>query len=115
MKNNLNLESRNSIRNYIEEFINEMLEIVGQKFDDFTEKAVETLYYELLEKYREKTSKENININEAMKSKEEIIYQASNAMKNQLKGPAEENFLKKYASCLFQDIVKIFEIEMSKK
>ena len=115
LKNNLNLESRNSIRNYIEEFRHEMIELLGKKFDNFTENAVQTLYYELLEKYREKTSKANININEAMKSKEEITYEASNAIKNQLKGPAEENFLKKYASCLFQDIVKIFETEMTRK
>ena len=115
LKNNLNLESKNSIRNYVEEFRNEMLVVVNQKFDDFTEKAVKTLYYELLEKYREKTSDNNININEAMKSKEEITYEASNAIKNQLKGPAEENFLKKSASCLFQDIVKICEAEMARK
>ena len=63
------MESRNLIRNYIEEFRHEILKILGKKYDDFTENVVQTLYYELLEKYKEKTSKAN-NINEAMKSKD---------------------------------------------
>ena len=39
-----------------------VLNYIILSFDNFTENAVQTLYYELLEKYREKTSKANITV-----------------------------------------------------
>ena len=116
LENNLNMQSRNLIKNYVEEFRHEMLQVFDQKFEEFSESAVQSLYYDLLEKYNENISKNgNININEAMKNKEELKSEAANTLKNQLKGPSEEKFLKKHASYLFQDIVKIFELEMANK
>ena len=115
LKNNLNLESQNIIQNYVEEFKNEMLEVVTNKFEEFTNNAVKNIYYDVLEKYNQSIDSQNINMKEAMKSKEELMSEASNTIKNQLKKTAEENFLRKYSSCLFQDIIKMFENEMVKK
>ena len=115
LKNNLSLESKNIIQNYVEDFKNEMLEVVSQKFEDFTNNAVKTIYYDVLERYNQNVASQNINMREAMKSKEELMSEASNTIKSQLKKTAEENFLRKYSSCLFQDIIKMFENEMVKK
>ena len=115
LKNNLSLESKNIIQNYVEDFKNEMLEVVSQKFEDFTNNAVKTIYYDVLERYNQNVANQNINMKEVMKSKEELMSEASNTIKNQLKKTAEENFLRKYSSCLFQDIIKMFENEMVKK
>ena len=112
LKNNLNLESKNIIQNYVEEFKNEMLEVVSQKFEEFINNSVKTIYYGVLEKFNLNNSNQDMNIKEAMRSKEELISEASNTLKSQLKKMSEENFLRNYSSCLFQDIIKIFEDEM---
>ena len=49
---------------------------------------------------------------EAMKSKEQIKKEATEAIKNDIKEIAEENFLKKSSSLLFKDIIQVFKKEM---
>ena len=115
LQNNLNMESRNSVNNYIEEFKKEMLEILDDKFEGFIEKEVQQIYFDLLEKYKQNVLDKNYKMKDAMKSKEELTGEAASELKNQLKKPAEENFLKKMASNLFQDIIKIFGNEMTNK
>ena len=118
LKNNLNRESRNTISNYVEDFRREMIEIVSDKFDEFIKKAVKNIYFELLDKFREKILDQNLNnnnVNNAMKSREELTAEASNELKNQLKEPSEENFLKKMSSSIFQEIVTTFGDEMENK
>ena len=115
LKNNLNLESENIIQGYVEEFKNEMLKVVSQKFEEFINNSVTTIYYDVLEKFNLNNSKQDINMKEAMKNKEELMTEASNTLKSQLKKMSEENFLRRYSSCLFQDIIKIFKDEMIAK
>jgi hypothetical protein len=49
LKINLNLESRNSINNYIEQFKNELIDEVNERFDNFTKDASKKLYTKILE------------------------------------------------------------------
>ena len=115
LPSNLNYESKNSIEEYVKAFKKEMLEVVNEKFEDFINKEVQLIYYNILEKYNENANKGNVNMKNVMKSKEELQETASNEIKAQLKKPAQENFLKAVASNLFQDIIKTFEKEMVTK
>jgi len=100
LRNNLNLESNNSIYDYIQEYKEQMLEVVSKKFEEFTEKEVKNIYIEILEKFQENIYKKDIKINDEFETKEQIIEKAKNEIKKQLKQPSEEKFLKRYASCL---------------
>jgi hypothetical protein len=115
LPNNLNMESKNSINEFVEAFRKEMLEVVGEKFEYFIQNEVKRIYYEILEKYNENITNKGMNMNGAMKSKEELTTVAANEIKKQLQNPAKENFLKTVSSNLFQDIIKIFEREMVNK
>ena len=115
LQNNLNLESKNSIYEYIQHYKEQMLEVVSKKFEEFTEKEVKNIYIEILEKYQENIYNKDIKLNAGFETKEQIIEKAKYEIKEQLKQPSEEKFLKRYASCLFQDIINIFHNEMKKK
>jgi hypothetical protein len=115
LPNNLNMESKNSINEFVNAFRKEMLEVVGSKFESFIQSEVKKIYYDVLEKYNESLMNKDMNMKGAMKSKEELTTVAANEIKKQLQKPAEENFLKAVASNLFQDIIKIFENEMVTK
>jgi hypothetical protein len=115
LPNDLNMESKNSINEFVNAFKKEMLEVVGSKFESFIQSEVKKIYYDILEKYNESLMNKDMNVKGAMKSKEELTTIAANEIKNQLQKPAEENFLKAIASNLFQDIIKIFENEMVNK
>ena len=115
LPNNLNMESKNSINEFVNAFRKEMLEVIGSKFESFIQNEVKKIYYDILEKYNESLINKDMNMKGAMKSKEELTTAAANEIKNQLQKPAEENFLKAVASNLFQDIIKIFENEMVNK
>jgi len=102
------MESRNSVSIYVEEFKKEMLEVVNDKFEEFVNQEAKNIYFELLEKFKQNTIDNNMNMKGAMKSREELTSEAATELKNQLRQPCEENFLKKMSSNLFQDIIKIF-------
>jgi hypothetical protein len=115
LPNNLNMESKNSINDFVDTFRKEMLEVVGEKFENFIQNEVKKIYYDILEKYNENITNKGMNMKGAMKSKRELTTVAANEIKNQLQKPAVENFLKTVSSNLFQDIIKIFESEMLNK
>ena len=92
-----------------------MLEGVRAKFKEFTKNASQKIYYELLDKFRDNDFNEDINIKDAMKSKEEIKKDAENIINQALKESSEALFLTKKSSCLYLDIPQIFEKEMIKK
>ena len=115
LQNNLNMESRNSVSIYVEEFKKEMLEVVNDKFEEFVNQEAKNIYFELLEKFKQNTIDNNMNMKGAMKSREELTSEAATELKNQLRQPCEENFLKKMSSNLFRDIIKIFVNEMTCK
>ena len=112
---NLNQKSKEEINKYIEKFKYEMLEVVRAKFEEFTKNASQKIYYELLDKFRDNDFNEDINIKDAMKSKEEIKKDAENIINQDLKESSEALFLTKKSSCLYLDIPQIFEKEMIKK
>ena len=115
LKNNLGLESRNTVSVFVEQFKNEMIEIISDKFEEFIKTSVQNIYYELLDKYKENIldqNNNNINMRDAMKDKDELKEEAATELKNQLKEPSEENFLKRMSSNLYQDIVNNFSSEM---
>ena len=111
---NLSQDSKEEINKYIEEFKYEMLEIVGEKFEEYIKNASQIIYYQLLDIFRDNDFNE-INFKEALKSKEEIKKDAENIIKQDLKESSEELFLTKKSSCLYQDIAQIFKNEMIKK
>ena len=115
LRHNLNQKSKEEINKYIEEFKYEMLEVVSEKFKEFTKDASQNIYYELLDIFRDNDFNEEINIKDAMKSKEEIKQEAENIINQDLKESSEELFLTKKSSFLYQDIALIFEKEMKKK
>ncbi len=108
-------ESKKNINDYCEEFKNDMLKILEQKFNDFNQKQTDKIYNQLLEKYLEKAKSQNQDIRDAMKSKDEIKNEAANAIKENLKEKAEEFFLKKTSGILYQHIIDIFKTEMLNK
>ena len=115
LENNLKKESKNKIENYCKEFKQEMLKVVNEKFDEFTKNASQNIYYAILDKYRENALEQDINIHEAMKSKEELTDEAANIINKKLKESLEETFLSKNASSLYQYIASIFQTKTLKK
>ena len=108
-------KSKKNINEYCEEFKNDMLKIFDKKFNDFNQKQTDKIYNQLLEKYIEKAKSQNQDIRDAMKSKDEIKNEATNAIKENLKEEAEEFFLKKTSGILYQHIIDIFKTEMLNK
>ena len=115
LDNNLNNQSKKAIENYSREFKTEMIKIVKIKFDEFTQKASKNIYYQILDKYRDNSLGQGINIQDAMKSKEDLTKEAINMINKELKESAEEKFLTENASSLYQDIVLSFNEEIIKK
>ena len=115
LPNNLSMESKNSIYESVIEFKEAMIKEVSLDFEKFIQNEVKNIYYEILEKYNENFINNGFNMKGAMKSKEEIMETAEKEIKNQLLKPAEENFLKKMSSNLFQEINTIFKNEMLNK
>ena len=109
------MESKNSIYESVIEFKEAMIKEVSLDFEKFIQNEVKNIYYEILEKYNENFINNGFNMKGAMKSKEEIMETAEKEIKNQLLKPAEENFLKKMSSNLFQEINTIFKNEMLNK
>ena len=114
LNNNLNYNSINEINKLIKDFQEEILKIMKNEFDDFTKQQAHNIYVNILEKFNESSKKENHNIHEAMKSKDQIEMEAINELKKSLKARAEENFLKNTASFLFIDIIETFQSKMEK-
>ena len=111
LNNDLNLESRNSINNYIEEFKSELIDVVSQKFDSFTKEEAKKLYTKILEKYLENMSNNtnNANLKETMKSKGELKSEVTQKLNSVLKDKAIEDFLKKNAAEIYQQVIQIFK------
>ena len=107
LNNNLNIESRNTIKNYIEDFKNEFTEVLDQKFKEFSNQAAEKIYTKILEKY--------IKLNEGgdkvdrMENKDDFKAKAIEEINKALKEKSKENFLRKIACHFFQDIVEKFK------
>ena len=114
-QNNLNDNSIFEINELIKIFKNEMLKIMKKNFDLFTEEQAEKIYVHILEKFNQNNSNKNINIQEAMKSKEQLKKEVIEKIKNELNDIAEENFLKGTTSLLFKDIIEIFKTGMINK
>ena len=117
LKSDLNLESRNSVHNYIEEFRNELVDEVNEKFDNFTKESSKKLYTKILEKYTENISKSpnNAELKESMKSKGELKTEVTEKLTAILKDRAIEDFLKKSASEIYQSVVEIFKAKLNAK
>ena len=109
------MESKNSIHEYVDEFTKDMIEIISVKLENFIQNEVKNIYQVILEKYNESLMNNDIKIKGVIKTKEEIKKSAENEIKNQLQKPAEENFLKKLSSNLFQKIINIFNKKMLEK
>ena len=117
MKSDLNLESRNSVHNYIEDFRNELIDEVNERFDNFTKEASKKLYTKILEKYTESISNNpnNAELKESMKSKGELKAEVTQKLTDILKDRAIEDFLKKSASEIYQQVVEIFRNKLMAK
>ena len=117
LNSNLNLESRNSINIYTEDFKNELIGEVNEKFDRFTKEASKNLYTKVLETYTDnlRNNPNNANLQESMKSKVELKSEATTKITALLKDKAVEDFLKKNASEIYQEIVKIFNKKLIEK
>ena len=117
MKSDLNLESRNLVHNYIEDFRNELIDEVNERFDNFTKDASKKLYIKLLEKYTESISNNpnNAELKESMKSKGELKSEVTQKLTDILKDRAIEAFLKKSASEIYQQVVEIFRNKLIAK
>ena len=117
LKNKLNLESINLINNYIEEYKNELIGLVNQKFDQFTKESAKKLYTKILEKYTENMANNptGSNLKESMKSKEVLKSEVTQKLNLVLKDKAIEDFLKKTTSEIFQQIIEIFKKKVNEK
>ena len=117
LKSKLNPESRNSVQNYVEEFKNELIDEVNEKFDTFTKDASKKLYTKVLEKYTENISQfqNSAELKESMKSKGELKSEVTEKLTNVLKDRAIEDFLKKSASEIYQSVVEIFKARLIAK
>ena len=117
MKSDLNLESRNSVHNYIEDYRNELIDEVNERFDNFTKDASKKLYTKILEKYTESISNNpnNAELKESMKSKGELKAEVTQKLTDILKDRAIEDFLKKSASEIYQQVVEIFRNKLMAK
>ena len=117
LNNNLNLESKNLIYNYINEFKNELIDIISEKFDNFTKEEAKKLYTAILEKYIENMNNNdsNANLKESMKSKGELKTEVIQKLNSVLKEKAIEDFLKKNAAEIYQQIIQIFKKKLNEK
>ena len=114
LENNLNIQSKKEIEKYSKDFKTEMLKVETKKFGEFTQNISIGIYYQILDKYRENALSRGINIGEVMKSKEELKEEITNIINKELKESAEEKFLTKNTSILYQDIILTFKTEMIK-
>ena len=117
LRNNLNLESRNCVHNYIEEFKNELINIVNEYFEKFAKESAKKLYTKVLEQYTQNMNNNvnNANLKESLKSKDEIKSEANQKINEILKEKAIENFLKKNAAELYQQIIEIFKKKLEQR
>ena len=109
LNNNLNLESKKSIKIYVKEFKNEFIEILDQKFEEFANKAAKDIYTKVLEKYIELSEDNDIIKLDKMENKEDIKAKALEEINKALKEKSKENFLRKIACNFFQEIVEKFK------
>jgi len=116
LRSNLNLESKNAINIYINEFKNELIDIIEIKFEKFIKIASEKLHTKILEKYIENLNYyENIKISEIRKDKDELKCKVIDKLNEILKGRAIENFLKKNSAELYKSIIEIFSNNLKSK
>ena len=112
LNNNLNIESKNLINFFIENLKSEVIEFENKKFEDFSKISAENIYNQLLEKYTKFKNDNNYNITNVIKSREEIISEATNLITQELKENVEKNYLKIVSSKLFKNIIEIFKNKM---
>ena len=112
LNNNLNIESKDLINFFIENFKSEVIEFENKNFEDFAKKSAEKIYNQLLEKYTKFKNDNNYNITNVIRSREEIISEAMNLITQQLKENVEKNYLKIISSKLFRNIIEIFKNKM---
>ena len=115
LKNNLNYFSKTEINQIIEIYKNEMIKIMKNNLDKFTEEQAEKIYVYLLEKFNQNNKNIKVNIQEAIKSKEQIKKEAIEAIKQGLNEIPQENFLRASTSLLFKEIIGVFQKEMINK
>jgi len=117
LKSKLSTESRNAVSIYINSYKNELIDEVNEKFDNFTKDASKKLYTKVLEKYTENLSKNpnNFEMKETMKSKGELKSEVTQKLTAILKEKAIEDFLKKSASEIYQQVVEIFTNKLKAK
>jgi len=107
LTNNLNLQSKNSIKNYIKEFKNEFTTVLDQRFKEFSNQASEKMYTKVLEKYIQLN--ENGDKVDRMEDREVFKAKAVEEINKALKEKSKENFLRKISCHFFQDIVEKFK------
>ena len=110
--NNLNIISKNLINLFIEKYKSEIGELFMENFEIFIEKATNRIYFQILEKFTKFINDNNINVPNVMRSKEEIISEATNIIKLDLMEKLEKNYLKTISSKLFINIIEIFKNKM---
>ena len=108
----MNKNSKIEINKFIEIFKFEMLKIMKKNFDIFTEEQAQKIYYHLLEELHRNNKNSDINIQAAMKSKEQIKKEYIEKIKLKLQGIREDNFLNSSAIFLCGDAIEVFENEM---
>ena len=114
LPNNLNLESKNEINNYLKYFKSELIEVLNEKFDEFAKNSADNIHLKILEKYRDIHNEKNVSIKK-MKSKEEFQSEAIEELNRTLKEKAINNFLSKVSSQFYKDIILIFKEKCEKK
>ena len=107
LNNNLNLQSKNSIKNYIKDFKNEFTTVLDQRFKEFSNQASEKMYTKVLEKYIQLN--ENGDKVDRMEDREAFKAKAVEEINKALKEKSKENFLRKISCHFFQDIVEKFK------
>ena len=107
LNNNLNLESRNTIKKYIEDFKNQFTGVLDRKFQEFANQASEKIYTKVLEKYIKLN--ENGNKVDKMENKDDLKAKAVEEINKALKETSKENFLRKIACNFSQDIINKFK------
>ena len=111
LDNNLKIESITEIKKFRDKFQKELIEEFNPKFDEFAKKSANDIYIKVAEKYFELNQNKNIK----MKTRAEMNAEAIEEINKSLKPKAQENFLSKFASQLFKDIVTIFKKKCEEK
>ena len=111
LNNNLKIQSINEIKKFRDKFKNELIEEFNPKFDEFANKSANDIYIKVAEKYFELNENKKIK----MKSRAEMNAEALEEINKSLRPKAQENFLSKFASQLFRDIVIIFKKKCEEK